>query len=51
MTPDNDHPYSVLLVEDDVDIWEMLSTVLLDDNIELGWARTGETNGVRFGNS
>lgn len=41
MTPENDRPYSVLLVEDDVDIWEMLSTVLLDDNIELGWARTG----------
>ena len=34
-------PFSVLLVEDDVDIWEMLSMLLLEDNVELCWSRTG----------
>lgn len=34
-------PYLVLLVEDDVDIWDMLSVMLLEDNVELSWARTG----------
>ncbi len=34
-------PFSVLLVEDDVDIWEMLSILLLEDNVDLAWARTG----------
>lgn len=34
-------PYVVLLVEDDVDIWEMLSVILMEDNVELCWARNG----------
>ncbi len=34
-------PFAVLLVEDDVDIWEMLSVLLLEDNVELFWSRTG----------
>lgn len=33
--------FQVLLVEDDVDIWEMLSVLLLEDHVDLSWARTG----------
>ncbi|HAV64033.1 MAG TPA: hypothetical protein DCY13_16910 [Verrucomicrobiales bacterium] len=33
--------FTVLLVEDDVDIWEMLSVLLLEDGVDLNWSRTG----------
>ena len=41
MNTEENRAYNVLLVEDDVDIWEMLSVILLEDNVELTWARTG----------
>ncbi len=41
MTTTLEKPYLVLLVEDDVDIWEMLSVLLVEDNVELSWSRTG----------
>jgi len=41
MTCNPERPFQVLLVEDDVDIWEMLSVILLEDHVELSWARTG----------
>ena len=36
-------PFTVLLVEDDVDIWEMLSVLLVEDNVEVSWARNGRS--------
>lgn len=42
MKAEVDKPFSVLLVEDDVDIWEMLSALLLEDQVELSWSRTGQ---------
>ena len=41
MNSEQNRTFNVLLVEDDVDIWEMLSVILLEDNVELTWARTG----------
>lgn len=41
MKAELDKPFAVLLVEDDVDIWEMLSALLLEDHVELSWSRTG----------
>jgi CheY-like chemotaxis protein/HPt (histidine-containing phosphotransfer) domain-containing protein len=42
MKAEPDKPFAVLLVEDDVDIWEMLSALLLEDHVELSWSRTGK---------